>query len=142
MSDRLSAEKMAKFLGNVVAVRTIQSICSQAHISSKGGGYPISEACSALLSHFKSASEKVSDGKAEASRRRETAEASSAEMDLAVKQKELLPRSVFEEAYADAIAKGSAAIVRLPGLSKAQKEAVFACLRNVEFPKIQVEEES
>lgn len=79
-AELMTGEKLAAYLSRTVALRTIQSICSQAGLSSRGG-YDMRKAICAVVSHFRAAAEKISTIKSEADSRRAKSEADSAELD-------------------------------------------------------------
>ncbi|MGA3170378.1 MAG: hypothetical protein ABSE62_05140 [Chthoniobacteraceae bacterium] len=65
-----------------LATTTTREIFAAAELESKEGGFLFREAIPAIIGHYKRRSEKVSDGRADAMRRKEEAEAGLAEIAL------------------------------------------------------------
>lgn len=130
--QKLTGEKLTAYLGGVVALRTVQSICSQAGLPNKGG-FDLQQAVTAIVAHFKASSEKVTIGKAVASAKREEHEASMAALELGKMSGKLVSRADYENNYRDAIAQGVMRISRLKELTERQKEIVLAAIRGVKL---------
>jgi len=91
-TERLTGEKLTRWLGNLIATRTIQSIVSQAGLKNDGG-FDLKEAIQAIVAHFKQQAEKTSAARTEAAARRESAEAESAEIKAVQARNELMLRA-------------------------------------------------
>lgn len=112
--------------------RTLTTILRTARIDSVHG-YEVFAAVRAVLSWATAKAEKLDTDAKRDRDRKGKAEADIAEMERGRAIKTLCSRDDYKNNYADGIAQGVRNIGRIKGLTKAQKDLVFAAIRDVKL---------
>lgn len=99
----------------------------------KKGEYNVWEVTRGLIRYYQDKAAKVSESRAADAARSAKADAESKEIELGRLKRTICSRDDFKNCYADAVAQGVRAIGRIKGLSKAQKDLVFAAIRDVKL---------
>lgn len=116
-----------------ISTTTARDILKRAGLTAGEGGVDVIAAARAFVDHYRNEAAGPELEAAADRARKAKAEADAAEIDTAKKKEELVLKADVDMMWQDAIQQGVENVSNLSGLSKAQKQSVFAAIRKIKL---------